>query len=192
VIVMTFSCYKFWTAGLENDSIFRMWPLRASCRRIVYPNLVNVSTTLQMIVPPILCLILNIFIIKIIKTSPHAQFYPTERSKKINQTTYTVISLSIIFVILISPTGVLTILDQFYNNSYKENNKDRDVNMQSVKNVLGYMIARKYALMLYETNMVINFPIYILTIRNFRYFLLFLTICIKFFFNQIIKILERL
>jgi len=173
VIVMTFSCYKFWTAGIENDSIFRMWPLRASCRRIVYPNLVNASITLQMIIPPILCLILNILIIKIIKTSPHAQFYPTERSKKINQTTYTVISLSIIFVILISPTGVLTILDQLYNNSYKEykseKDSDSDVNIGSVKNVLGYMIARKYALMLYETNMVINFPIYILTIRNFRY-----------------------
>lgn len=163
-IVMTFSLYKMFTAGVENDSTFRMWPLRTFCRSIVYPSLVNLSTMFQMIIPPICCLVLNIFIIKIIKTSAHEHSYPTEQCRKINQTTYTVISLSIIFVILISPTGVLIILDQLYN----KNKENFDVDVETVKQVISFMIARKYALILYETNMVINFPIYILTIRNFR------------------------
>lgn len=166
MIVLTLSFYKFWTAGIETDSIFRRISSVSSnqprCRNIEYMTLVNISTTFQMIIPPFCCLVFNILIIKIIKQSPHTQFYPSKRNKKINQTTYTVISLSIIFVILVSPTGVLIIIDLIINGD-----KSR-IEPQNIKNYIILMIARKYALILYETNMVINFPIYILTIKNFR------------------------
>lgn len=163
-IILTFSLYKIWTAGIENDSTFLIQPDYKhinNCRRISHPILVKISTTFQMILPPIFCLILNILIFKIIKKSPHTKFYPTERCKKINQTTYTVISLSVIFIILISPMGMLIIHDQFV--------KHYNTDAESIKKILKNLIARKYALMLYETNMIINFPIYILTIKNFRY-----------------------
>ena len=111
--------------------------------------------------PCIICLILNIFIIKKIKSSPHKQFYPTKRCKKINQTTRVVISLSIMFVIFIAPTGVLIILYQLWKN-------EKVYNVDEIKKIISFMIARKYALILYETNMIINLPIYLFTIKAFR------------------------
>ncbi len=163
IIILTFSLYKIWTAGIENDSTFLIHPYDKhlnKCRRIRYPILVNISTTFQMILPPVFCLFLNILIFKKIKTSPHTKFYPPERCQKINQATYTVISLSVIFIILISPMGMLIIHDQFV--------KHYNTDAETIKKIIKNLIARKYALMLYETNMIINFPIYICTIKNFR------------------------
>ena len=165
-IVLSWCLFKIGTAGVENDSTFKIHPKDESCRNIEYPTLVNISTAMWAIVPGICCLILNILIIKKIKltTNPHKQFYPSERCRKINQTTRVVIALSIIFVILISPTGILIILDNIINKSGK------NLSIEKTQMAIRFKIARKYALLLYEVNIIINFPVYLLTIKNFRYF----------------------
>ncbi len=38
-----------------------------------------------------------------------------------------------------------------------------------IEQILLVMIARKFALILYETIFIVNFPIYMYTIKNFRY-----------------------
>lgn len=165
-IVLTWSLFKLETAGVETYSTFEKYPNNGG-RNVTLPTLVNISTTLWAIIPEFVTLILNLLIIKQIKitTSPHKKFYPSEHSKKITQATRVVIFLSIIFISLISPTGILIILDLIINGNriHKES-----FDVESIKRALHFMIARKFVILFYETNLIINFPIYLLTIKNFK------------------------
>lgn len=161
--VCMWSMFKFKTAGVETYSTFEKFP-HVGSRNVTLPAFVNISTILWAIVPEFLTLILNLLIINQIKitTRMHRRFYPLEHSKKITQATRVVILLSVIFIVLISPTGVLIILDMFFN---------RDVSFDfhvNVKRALNFMLARKFVIMFYETNLIINFFIYLLTIKNFK------------------------
>lgn len=161
--ICTWSLFKFKTAGVETYSTFEKFP-HGGRRTITLPIFVNISTILWAIVPEFLTLILNLLIIKKIKitTKINKRFYPAEHSKKITQATRVVILLSIMFIVLISPTGVLIILDIFFN---------KNVSFEflvNVKRALNFMLARKFVIMFYETNLVINFFIYLYTIRNFK------------------------
>lgn len=161
--ICVWSTFKFKTAGVETYSTFEKFP-NVGSRNVTLPIFVNISTILWAIIPEFLTLILNLLIINQIKitTRIHKRFYPLEHSKKITQATRVVILLSIIFIVLISPTGVLIILDMFFN---------KDVSFdfhQNVKRALNFMLARKFVIMFYETNLIINFFIYLLTIKNFK------------------------
>lgn len=168
--ICMFSLYKLATAGVENRSIFH----DNHCRDITLPSLVNFSTILWAFVPEIITFTLNIFIIRAIKnsTSIHKQFYPLHRLKRFNQATRMVIVLSIIFVVLISPTGLLIIIEIFISIK-RDNSLTKSETLfknfgyfQEVK--YGLAIARKFALVLYETNLIVNFPVYLFTFKNYR------------------------
>lgn len=163
-IICVWCTFKFQTAGIEKYSTFKEWDSE-SCREITLPTVVNISTTFWAIVPEFLTLVLNLFIIHRIKitTYRNQKFYPTERTKKITQATRVVLFLSIIFILLISPTGIIIILDFIYRFRFDSNLEDK------VNQTMMFMIARKYVLMLYETNMIISFPIYFFTIKNFKW-----------------------
>lgn len=76
-VILIWSMYKFDTAGIENESTFFQYSSKLQpdfiCKKVTKPTLVNISTTMWAIVPVLLCLVLNILIIKKIKvtTSPH-------------------------------------------------------------------------------------------------------------------------
>lgn len=162
-VILLWCMFKFKTAGIEKYSTFNMKKTVEACQRdLTLPTIVNISTTLWAIVPEFLTLILNLLIIHRIKitTNQHRQFYPTERSKKITQATRVVLLLSIIFVLLISPTGILIILDFIIIRINQTNNP--------ILTEMNLMIARKFVLMFYETNLYISFPIYLITIKNFK------------------------
>jgi hypothetical protein len=127
-------------------------------------QLVNFSTIMWAIVPEFLTLLMNIFIIQKINvtTRPQKQFYPTERTRRITQATRVVLALSIIFIVFNSPTGLLIIIDLIYTRQ----NPIYDIDY--IKQQLKFIIYRKYVLMLYETNFIASFPIYIITIKNFK------------------------
>jgi hypothetical protein len=64
--------YKFSTAGIETHSTFLQYSQLSEiendvCGKVNYTTLVNISTTLWAIIPVLLCLFLNIVIIKKIK-----------------------------------------------------------------------------------------------------------------------------
>jgi hypothetical protein len=169
-IICMFSLYKLATAGVENRSIFH----DNHCRDISLPSLVNFSTILWAFIPEILTFTLNIFIIRAIKSSAsiHKQFYPSHRLKRFNQATRMVIVLSIIFVVLISPTGFLIIVEIFISIKRDSDLVNSETllqefsNFQEIKYAL--TIARKFALILYETNLIVNFPVYLFTFKNYR------------------------
>lgn len=97
------------------------------------------------IIPEFLTLLLNLLIIKKIKIATRSthvyRHYPSSHTKKITQTTRVVLILSIIFIVLISPTGVIIILDLI-------NKKDiQSMNMEDIIALLDFLIARKFVLM---------------------------------------------
>ncbi|CAF0861631.1 unnamed protein product [Brachionus calyciflorus] len=165
ICIFTWSMFKFKTAGIEYYSAFDKLP-NFNRSEIKYPFLVNISTVLWAIIPEFLTLLLNLLIINQIKltTKIHKKFYPLEHSKKITQATRVVIFLSVIFIVLISPTGILILIDL----SYKTHSDQVERFDSSVKLTFDIMIARKFILMFYETNLIISFPIYLLTIKNFK------------------------
>jgi hypothetical protein len=164
ISILLWSSYKFKTGGIETQSTF----LKSSekpCQEIKLPILVNVSTLLWSCVPEILTLILNLFIIKKIKmtTNPHRKFYSTSHCKRITQATRVVILLSIMFICLISPTGILIILNIFLNKEQFDPN-----NFDMIASYMNLLIWRKIVLVLYETNLIISFPIYLLTMKTYK------------------------
>ena len=161
-IILIWSTYKFKTGGIETQSTFLRHTDVKPCQNITLPMLVNFSTLMWSLVPEILTFILNLFIIKKIKitTHPHKKFYSTSHCKKITQATRVVILLSIMFVALISPTGILIILNLILNS--------QKFNIDNISNYLNLLIARKIVLVLYETNLIISFPIYLLTMKNYK------------------------
>lgn len=167
LVILLWCTFKFKTAGVEEFSTFKEWSneyeVEQECRRrLTLTTLVNVSTVLWAIVPEFLTLILNLFIIHRIRmtTNLNGKFYSTERTRKITQATRVVLFLSIIFVLLISPTGIL-IMVEFLTPKQLALDK-------RLEDELSFTIARKFVLIFYETNMVIHFPIYLLTVKNFK------------------------
>ena len=162
ITILIWSSYKFITAGIETQSVF-LKSNGKGCRGITIPILVNFSTLMWSILPEILTLILNLFIINKIKitTNPHKKFYSTSHCKKITQATRVVILLSIMFICLISPTGILIILNLILNIHF-------DKQGYNINKYMDLLIARKFVSMLYETNLIINFPIYLLTMKNYK------------------------
>jgi hypothetical protein len=155
-VICAFCLFKLDTAGIENKSTFHYH----TCRNVTNAHLVNMSTVLWALVPEIATFVLNVLIIRTIKTTTHShkKFYPTHHIRRANQATRVVIVLSIIFLALISPTGILIIVELILTNGTWPQNSQAVI----------LMIARKYALILFETNMIVNFPIYFLTFKNFR------------------------
>ncbi len=97
------------------------------------------------IIPEFLTLLLNLLIIKKIKIATRStlvyRHYPSSHTKKLTQTNRVVLSLSIIFIVLISPTGVIIILDLI-------NKKDiQNMNIEDMIGLLDFLIARKFVLM---------------------------------------------
>ena len=121
-IILLWCTYKFKTAGIETNSAFQKTGEIMCKDKIENPELVNISTLFWSIVPELITLILNLFIINKIKitTNPHKKFYSSSHCKKITQATRVVILLSIIFIFCISPTGILIILTLFINNGDSE------------------------------------------------------------------------
>lgn len=164
ITILIWSSYKFKTGGLETQSTFLKSNERP-CQEIKLPFLVNISTLLWSVVPEILTLILNLFVIKKIKmtTNPHKKFYSTSHFKRITQATRVVISLSIMFICLVSPTGILIILNIFLNKEHFDPN-----NFDMIASYMNLLICRKIVLVLYETNLIISFPIYMLTMKTYK------------------------
>jgi hypothetical protein len=168
LITTVWCSFKFQSGGVETVSIFKVFTHKSEsspCREITLPYLVNISTFIWCIVPEFLTLIFNLMIIQRINstTSRHKKFYPISRSKKITQTTRVVMLLSLLFISLISPTGILIIIDTILNFS-----EDSTFNIGVVKTQMIIFLFRKFALILYEANLIINFPVYLLTIKSFR------------------------
>jgi hypothetical protein len=123
------------------------------------------------IVPEFLTLIMNIVIIQQINvtTRPQKKFYPTERTRRITQATRVVLALSIIFIVFNSPTGLLIIIDLIYQQPTTTTVDYTDPSyLAYIMRMLKFIIYRKYVLILYETNFIASFPIYIITIKNFK------------------------
>lgn len=192
VLVIALWCtFKFETAGVEEYSTFKVINFDSDqnaevmtsfdadtdgmttsgggeqddgmCqRKLTLTTMVNISTVFWAIVPEFLTLLLNLFIIHRIRitTNLNGKFYSSERTRKITQATRVVLFLSIIFVLLISPTGILIIIE-FVTKPTKPD-------LEALEHEFNLMVARKVVLMFYETNMVIHFPIYMLTIKNFK------------------------
>jgi hypothetical protein len=173
ITVLSWSLFKLKTAGVENDSIFtNRYKYNESilCRKIELPNLVHFSIILWAVVPGFLSFIINLLIIKKIKlkTNTNKQHYPINRIRKVTHATRLVLVISILFIILTSPAGFILIADKLIN--FKANLMIDPINPynQTFVNVLIVLILKNYAHMLYEMNMIINFPIYLITIKNFR------------------------
>jgi hypothetical protein len=164
-IILIWSLYKIATPGVERYSTFNKVHSPDNCREMTMPQIVNVSTLMWAVFPEIFTLLLNLLIIQRIKitTNPQKKFYPSERTKKITQATRVVLILSIMFIVLNSPTGLLIIIDVFFFA-----NRDASTIDKFLKQVLNMMTLRKIVLMVYETNFIINFPIYFFTIKNFK------------------------
>jgi hypothetical protein len=182
IIVFIWCTYKFVTPGIEINSAFHEsdpFSKRSDhfCRkgRQVVAWLVNLSTVTWSIIPYILIFIINCIIIQKVKlaifdnvsiaskkTSSKNYKNPSEKIKKVNQTTKVVIVLSILFICLCFPTGIVFICDITILHT------DNKCFAIRLLHQLKMRLARKYALLLTELNMIIDFPIYILTMRNFR------------------------
>ena len=172
-IILLWSTVKFLTPGVEIFSTFeeRFRPdrvgLNQMCKRSnIIVEIVNLSTIFWAILPELFTFVLNLLIIKKIKlsTSKQGQFYPTERTKKITQATRVVLILSIIFIVLNSPTGILIIIDLIISNK----KSTAQLSNQQIKQQLMFIAARKFVLMIYEANFIMSFPIYFYTIKNFK------------------------
>lgn len=168
-VILLWCTFKIETAGIEKFSTFKEHNEKtALCdRRMTLTTMVNISTVLWAIVPEFLTLVFNLFIIHRIRLTTHlnGRFYSSERTRKMTQATRVVLFLSIIFVLLISPTGILIIFDFIYKD---DSSQDTLPTSEDLNRELTFMIARKFVLMFYETNMVISFPIYLVTIKNFK------------------------
>lgn len=170
-IISLWCTFKFLTAGVEEFSTFHGWdeedqsnPTSKECQRnLTLTTLVNTSTIMWAIVPEFLTLVLNLFIIHRIRltTNLNGKFYSSERTRRITQATRVVLFLSVIFVLLISPTGILIIIELLLR-------RNDDTIEKQIESEMNFMIARKFVLMFYETNMIIHFPIYLLTIKNYK------------------------
>lgn len=172
-VIFVWSLYKLATPGVEVHSTFITeypTPLREICNRPINVSLVNFSTVLWAIVPEFLTLLLNLLIVKRIKTTtdPQKHFYPSERSKRITQATRVVLLLSIIFIASNSPTGVLIIIDLIIRSGQASPSLSGKDLVATMQQELVFMIARKIVLMFYETNLILSFPVYIFTIKNFK------------------------
>lgn len=175
-VVLLWCTFKLKTAGVEEYSTFDKFEKddfeqeQEVCKReLSLPTMVNISTVLWAIVPELLTLLLNLFIIHRIRltTNINRKFYSSERTRKITQATRVVLLLSIIFVLLISPSGVLLVFEFLH----RANNPIPKELSEQVRVETNFMIARKIVIMLYETNLIISFPIYLVTINNFKWVL---------------------
>lgn len=165
-IISLWCTFKFFTAGVEEFSTFQGWEEdnpKECQRNLTLTTLVNTSTIMWAIVPEFLTLVLNLFIIHRIRltTNLNGKFYSSERTRRITQATRVVLFLSVIFVLLISPTGILIIIELLLR-------RNDDTIEKQIESEMNFMIARKFVLIFYETNMIIHFPIYLLTIKNYK------------------------
>jgi hypothetical protein len=173
ITILSWSLFKLKTAGVENDSIFTNrynYNESGLCRKIEIPNLVHFSIILWAVVPGFISFILNMSIIKKIKlkTNKNKQHYPINQIRRATQATRVVLIISILFIILTSPAGFMLIADKLINFNANLEINIQNPNNSTYVNVLIVLILKNYAHMLYEMNMIINFPIYLYTIKNFR------------------------
>nr|QVK45702.1 G protein-coupled receptor [Proales similis] len=172
-IILVWSLFKLHSAGLETYSSFRSMGNQQFYRNITMPMLVNISTMMWCIVPELLTLLLNLLIIRQVNLSAQlrGKFYSDSHNKRVTQATRVAVSLSVAFVCLVSPLGISIIADMLLNYGKSDPNH---LNLFAVVRIMDVMITRKLCLMFYELQLVINFPVYLFTIRNFKESLLHL------------------
>jgi succinate dehydrogenase hydrophobic anchor subunit len=158
LIVMCLSFYRFYDVkGIDQTSVFAI----TACDRdshVSYPFIQFLNLTVWAILPEVLTLIMNLFIIYHIKlaTQKFEPFYSKARQTKYNQATKTVLLISVLFLICHTPTGILIIVNLLISKD------ERTIGLMMV------LVLRKLTVILYEISLCCKFFIYNQTFRNFK------------------------